>query len=34
MYVNNGHTSPNYDYSHIQNYSPFMSQVTNGKSVK
>ena len=25
---------PKNDYSHIQNYSPFLSQVTKGKSVK
>ena len=28
------HTPPNYDYSHIQNCSPFLSRVTKGKSVK
>ena len=26
--------SPNYDYSHNQNYFHFLSRVTNGKSVK
>ena len=25
---------PKYDYSHIQNYSPFLSRVTKGKNVK
>ena len=25
---------PKNDYSHIQNYSPFLSRVTKGKSVK
>ena len=27
-------TPPKNDYSHIQNYSPFLSRVTKGKSVK
>ena len=27
-------TPPNYDYSHNQNYSPFLSRVIKGKSVK
>ena len=27
-------TPPNYDYSHNQNYSPFLSRVIKGKSIK
>ena len=26
--------SPKNDYSHVQNYSPFLSRMTKGKSVK
>ena len=31
FYIN---SPPNYDYFHNQNYSPFLSQLTKGKSVK
>ena len=32
--ISYSNSPPNYDYSHNQNYSPFLSRVTKGKSVK